>query len=79
MAKKTVTIKKKGKKPVKFRRGGLHRSLGVPEGEPIPASKMRGALAGRYGPLAKKQANMARGLLTKGRKTAARNRRRRSR
>lgn len=73
---KTVTIKKKGKKPIKFRKGGLHRSLGVPEGEPIPKGKMRAALAGRYGPLAKKQAVMAKGLLAKGRRTARKNRRR---
>lgn len=71
---KTVTIKKKGKKPIKFKKGGLHRSLGVPEGEKIPASKMRAAKAGRYGPLAKKQANLAQGALKKGRQTAAKKR-----
>ncbi len=72
---RTVTIKAKGKEPVRFRKGGLHRSLGVKEGERIPAEKMRAALAGRYGPKAKKQAQMAVGMLKKGRQTAARNRR----
>jgi hypothetical protein len=69
--KKTVTMRAKGKKPVTFRKGGLHRSLGVPEGSKIPASKMAAAKAGNYGPLAKKQANMATGMLAKGRRTAA--------
>lgn len=71
---KTVTIHKKGKKPIKFKKGGLHKSLGVPEGEKIPASKMKAALAGKYGPKAKKQAVMAQGLLKKGRQTAAKHR-----
>ena len=42
--------------------GGLHRSLGIPEGQKIPASKMKGALAGDYGPKAKKQAQTAKTL-----------------
>lgn len=69
-----VTMKAKGKKPVSFSKGGLHRSVGVPEGQKIPASKVAAAKAGRYGPKAKKQANMATGMLAKGRKTAAKNR-----
>ena len=73
---KTVTIRKKGKKPISFKEGGLHRSLGVPEGEKIPEGKKRAALAGRYGPKAKKQANLGfRGALAKGRKTAAKKKR----
>jgi hypothetical protein len=72
--KKTVTIKGgSGQKPVTFQKGGLHRSLGVPEGEKIPASKMAAAQAGRYGPKAKKQANFAQGMLKAGRKTANKN------
>lgn len=68
-----VTMKptRKGQKPVTFKKGGLHKSLGVPQGEKIPESKMRAAAAGRYGPLAKKQAIMALGMLKKGQKTAA--------
>jgi hypothetical protein len=31
------------KKPIKFKKGGLHRQLGVPEGQKIPASKMSAA------------------------------------
>lgn len=74
---KTVTIKptKKGQKPIKFKSGGLHKSTGTPQGEKIPRSKIRAAKAGRYGPKAKKQANLAEGALKKGRQTAAKNRR----
>jgi hypothetical protein len=68
---KTVTISKRGKKPIKFKRGALHRQLGVPEGQPIPESKKRAALAGKYGPLARKRAIFAfKGALKKGRQTA---------
>ncbi len=70
MAKK-VTIHKKGKKPVSFQKGGLHKSVGVPMGQNIPDSKMQAAMHGDYGPMAKKQAVMAQGMLAKGRKTAA--------
>lgn len=75
MASKTTTIKGgKGQKPVTFKKGGLHRSLDVAAGEKIPAGKMAAAKAGRYGPLAKKQASMATGMLAAGRRTAAKNR-----
>jgi hypothetical protein len=72
-----VTMRKQGRKPVSFSKGGLHRSTHTPEGEPIRASKMAAAARGDYGPKAVKQANMARGMLRKGRKTAARKRSRR--
>lgn len=55
---------------VTFKKGGLHQSLGVPQGQKIPASKMAAAKAGKYGPLARKQANFASGFLAKGRSTA---------
>ena len=71
MKKKTVTMKAPGKKPIRFAKGGLHRSLNVPEGEKIPAEKMQAARAGKYGPKAKKQAVLAQGALKKGRETAA--------
>jgi len=68
---KLVTIRKRGMKPLKFKGGALHEQLGVPAGQPIPPGKKRAALAGRYGPLAKKRAVFAfRGALSKGRKTA---------
>jgi hypothetical protein len=67
----SVTIKGgKGQKPVTFQKGGLHRSLGVPMGEKIPASKMAAARRGEYGPKAKKQAVFATGMLAAGRRTA---------
>jgi hypothetical protein len=70
-----TTISSPGKKPVTFAKGGLHRSLGVPQGQKIPAGKMAGAQRGEYGPAAQKQAGFAQGMLKAGRKTAASNRR----
>jgi hypothetical protein len=74
---KKIILRSKGKKPIIMNKGGLHRSLGVPEGEPIPSGLMAGAMAGNYGKKAKKQAVAAKGMLAKGRKTAARNRKKR--
>ena len=68
----TETITAPGKKSVSFSKGGLHRSTHTPEGEKIPESKLRAAARGDYGAKAVKQANMARGMLRKGRQTAAR-------
>jgi hypothetical protein len=47
---------------ITFKKGGLHESLGVPQGQPIPANKMRAALAGKHGPKAKRQAQLAQTL-----------------
>ncbi len=47
--------------------GGLHESTHTPEGQKIPASKIRAAKQGRYGPKAKRQAVTA-GTLAKLRK-----------
>lgn len=60
-----VVIKAPGKKPLAFRKGGLHASLGVPQGTKIPAAKMNKALAGGFGPLARKQARFAKNVLAK--------------
>ncbi len=69
--KKTVTMKGgDGKKPVTFQKGALHRQLGVPAGEKIPAAKMAKAMSGAMGPMAKKRAVMAKGMLAAGRRTA---------
>lgn len=68
------TIKAPGKAPISFKKGGLHESLGVPQGKPIPAAKMNAAAAGKYGPKAKAQAQFARNVLAKGQKTAAKGR-----
>ena len=62
------------KKPVTFQKGGLHKSVGVPQGQKIPAAKVAAAAAGKFGPKAQKQANFAQGMLRAGRQTAARNR-----
>lgn len=78
MAYEKVTISGgRGQKPVTFRKGGLHRSLGVPMGQDIPEDKMAAAKAGKYGPLAKKQANFATGMLAAGAAHAASKRARR--
>jgi hypothetical protein len=61
---KTQTVKSPGKKPISFKSGGLHQSLGVPKGKPIPPGKMRDALAGKNGPKAKAQADFAKNVLT---------------
>lgn len=42
--------------------GALHKQLGVPEGEKIPASKMAAAREGKYGAKAKQRANFAKTL-----------------
>lgn len=62
-AKKTVKISTgKGSAPIKFKKGTLHKALGVPQGEKIPASKLKAAAAGKYGPKNAKRANLAKGL-----------------
>lgn len=67
MAKKVTIGAKKGQKPVTFKKGALHSQLGVPQGQKIPPSKMAAAKRGDMGPLAKKRANFATGMLAKGR------------
>lgn len=71
----TVVMKEKGKKPIGFKKGGLHAQLGVPQGEKIPAEKMAAAAAGKYGSKAKKRAEFAENVLGAGRKTAMENKR----
>ncbi|HEX3781700.1 MAG TPA: hypothetical protein VHX38_18715 [Pseudonocardiaceae bacterium] len=72
-ASKTETISSPGKQPISFKKGGLHQSLGVPAGKPIPKAKMDAAAAGKFGPKAQQQANFAQNVLAKGQKTAAKN------
>jgi len=60
-----VTLKAKpGQKKISFTKGGLHASTGTPQGQKIPASKKKAALAGKYGPKAKRQAEFAKNVLT---------------
>lgn len=61
---KTETIRKKGKPSITFTPGGLHSSTGTPKGQPIPAAKKAKALAGGFGPKAKRQAQFAKNVLT---------------
>lgn len=68
----TVTIgpEKKGQTPLKFKKGGLHASLGVPQGKKIPEHLIAEAIAGSHGPKAQKQARFYRQVLKKGQRTA---------
>lgn len=60
-----VTLKaKSGQKKITYTKGGLHSSTGTPQGQKIPASKKAAALAGKYGPKARKQAVFANNVLT---------------
>lgn len=43
-------------------KGALHRDLGVPQGEKIPAGKLAAASAGKYGETARKRASLAKTL-----------------
>jgi hypothetical protein len=68
----TQVIQAKGKKPIVFEKGALHKALGVPMNKPIPPGKKRDALKGKYGKAVQKQARFAfRGPLAKGGETAS--------
>lgn len=61
---RTLKPKKKGQKPIRFKEGGLHRSLGIRAGAPIPKGAMQAALSGKRGKLAEKQARFKKNVLT---------------
>lgn len=66
-----VTIKGgKGRKPLRFREGGLHATTHTPAGEKIPHEKLMAAAHGEYGPRGVKQANFAMHALHQGQMTA---------
>ncbi len=52
------------KKPLHFKKGALHKQLGVAGKKKIPAATMAKALSGALGPLAKKRALYAKNVLT---------------
>jgi len=64
----TETIHKEGYKPIKFEKGGLHKSTHTPQSEKIPDSKIRATMSGEYGNKAKRQAQFAKNVLTGGKK-----------
>lgn len=64
----TTTIRSKGKKPITFKRCGLHNSLNVPCGSKIPAEKIQAALNGDFGPKARAQAAFYKNVLKKKKK-----------
>lgn len=47
--------KSKNRKPLKFKKGGLHASVGTPGGQKISAGKHAKAKSGAFGPKAVKQ------------------------
>ena len=61
---KTKTLRKMGKKPIKFKVGGEHTTTGVPADKAIPASIHAEAKAGKLGALAKKQEIFRENVLT---------------
>ncbi len=61
---KVRVLKKKGKPEIKFNVGGLHQSLGVAAGNPIPGNLMQAALSGAEGEKARKQAQFKKNILT---------------
>ena len=61
--KRVIKPQKAGQKAISFRPGGLHRSVGTPQGKPIPAGKINAALAGKYGAKAQKQAQFYKNVL----------------
>jgi hypothetical protein len=60
----TQTIKSPGQRPISVKTGGLHASVGVPQGQKIPAAKLAAAARGEFGPKAQKQAQFAQNVLT---------------
>lgn len=64
MTTQTLKPTKKGQKKITFQKGGLHQSLGVPSGVPIPRGEFKAALSGKRGVKAQKQAQFKKNLLT---------------
>lgn len=56
------------RKPLKFKKGGLHRSTGTPAGKKISASKHRAARSGAYGKKAQRQELFFENVLKGGRR-----------
>lgn len=68
---KTSTVKLRGRKTIRIKKGALRSQLGVKKGRKISKSKINAAAKGRYGRLAQKRAlfkkNVLRGRRKKGR------------
>lgn len=61
---KTKVLLKKGKKPIKFKQGGMHQTLHVPMSRSITPHMMEEAMSGKRGKKAKKQALFKKNVLT---------------
>jgi hypothetical protein len=59
---KVIKAKKSGQHDISYHPGGLHESLGVAKGKPIPSAAFHAALSGSKGEKAKKQALMAKNV-----------------
>mgnify|MGYP003149582542 CR=1 FL=1 len=53
---------------VRYKEGGFHKTTGTPPGKPIPKSKWRAALSGRYGKKGEEQARLGLALMGKTKK-----------
>ena len=60
---KTIKPKRKGQKPLKFKEGGLHASVGAKPGAKLTGAQHLKAASGALGPLAAKQENFYRNVL----------------
>jgi hypothetical protein len=63
----TIKPKKKGQKPITFKQGGMHKTLGIKKGNKISAKTHQKAASGKLGKKAKKQELFRRNVL-KGKK-----------
>jgi len=61
--KRIIKPTKAGQKPINFTPGGLHTSLGVPQGQPLPPGKVAAAASGAAGAKARKQALFLKNVL----------------
>lgn len=59
-----IPAKKKGQKPLKFKKGGLHASTGTASGKKISSAKHAAAKSGSLGPKAKKQEQFFQNVLS---------------
>jgi len=59
----TIDARKKGQKPLKFKKGGLHKSTKTKKGKKISGKKHEEAKEGKLGPKAKKQENFYENVL----------------
>jgi hypothetical protein len=60
---KTSTVRLRGRKPIRIKKGALRSQLGAKKGRKIPAKKLNAAAKGRYGKKAQKRALFKKNVL----------------